>query len=245
MEHSVDSVAPAGAVWSTALDMARYVLLELRLGKDASGQQLVSPETLQSRWRGGIKITDKMSYGLGLLNEREHGLEVISHGGNTLGFTSDMFFLPAHDLGVIVLTNLRIANSFLAAVHRRILELVFGAKEKAGEIVASAAKSRHDSAESMRGRIKQDHASTAWLADFIGTYHSEQLGPANISQNAGDYQVAFESWGSDLGVEVQPSGDRLIALTSALWSGTLKFQAMSNGELLLDAGQDQYSFHRC
>ena len=244
LEHSVDSVAPAGAVWSTALDMASYLLLELRLGKDSKGQQLVSPEVLQSRWRGGIKITNTMSYGLGLLNEQEHGLQVISHGGNTFGFTSDMFFLPAHELGVVVLSNLGLANSFVAAVHRRILEFVFGAEPKAGEIVALATKSRHEKGENRRGRIKEDPASTAWLADFVGRYQSEQLGPANISQTESGYRIEFENWESALGAEIQPAGDRLLALTSAPWSGTLKFQAISNAELLLDAGQEKYFFRR-
>lgn len=245
LEHFVDSVAPAGAAWSTALDMARYVLLELSNGKDMSGKELISPDILRSRWRGGIKITNTLSYGLGLFNEQEHGLELLSHGGNTLGFSSDMLFWPAHGLGVVVLTNLQLANSFLAAVRRRILELVFGVDPKAGEMVAQASKSRQDHAEGMRERIKQDSADTAWPANLSGSYQCEQLGPARIFQESGTYQVEFESWSSTLGVEIQPSGDRLIALTSAPWKGALKFQVTAEADLLLDAGQDQYLFRRC
>jgi CubicO group peptidase (beta-lactamase class C family) len=69
MEHCVDAVAPAGAVWSTALDIAEYLRLELGGGRANNGEQLLSEKTLQSRWCGGI--TAKVGYGLGLMHAEE------------------------------------------------------------------------------------------------------------------------------------------------------------------------------
>ncbi len=94
MERCVESVAPAGAAWSTAEDMAKYLLLELRGGKTPSGEPLLSEQTLRSRWRGGIKINDKMDYGLGLLHSEEQGLDVIGHGGNNLRLYIRSVFSP-------------------------------------------------------------------------------------------------------------------------------------------------------
>jgi CubicO group peptidase (beta-lactamase class C family) len=135
MEMLVYSVAPAGAVWSTAPDLARYVLMELANGRLPGGEPLISEEALLERRRPGIKIDDKNSYGLGLIISNESGLRVIHHGGNTLGFSSDMYFLPDSGLGAVVLTNAYGAIEFLAAIRQKIRELVFGAEPCAAKIV--------------------------------------------------------------------------------------------------------------
>ncbi len=245
MERCVEAVAPAGAAWSTAEDMARYLLVELSGGKTPEGERLVSEETLRSRWRGGIRINDKLEYGLGFLHSEEQGLEVISHGGNTLGFTSDLFFLPAHDLGVAVLTNLRVANAFLDALRQRLFEILFGAEQKSEQMVAATCRSHAEQAAGRRDRIKTDSSSVAWMDEFVGEYRSRELGPARILRNGEGFSVEFESWGSALGAEVQQNGARLIALTSPPWSGGLRFQTSpETGDLVLDAGQDKYTFQR-
>ncbi len=97
-------------------------------GSDVPEVQVTFPAG--DSWHGGIKINEKLGYGLGLSHSQEQGLEVLSHGGNTLGFTSDTFFLPAQNLGVVLLTNLRMANAFLAALRQRILEIVFDAARR-------------------------------------------------------------------------------------------------------------------
>lgn len=245
LEGSVESVAPAGGAWSTVEDIAQYLLLELRGGIAATGTRLVREESLRSRWSGGIKINEKMGYGLGLLYSDEQGLKVLSHGGNTFGFTSEMFFLPDQNLGVIVLTNCRVANAFLGALRQRIFELLFGAESKAEEMIVATVKARKDAHARTRERIKTDAISTSWIADWVGQYSSDQLGPATITDRGEGFHVQFESWGSSLGAEVQPTGARLIALTSPPWAGSLRLQTSPDtGDLILDAGQEKYTFKR-
>ena len=41
-------------------------------------------------------MSDKLSYGVGLMLQDDHGVKVIQHGGNNLGYTADMYFLPDH-----------------------------------------------------------------------------------------------------------------------------------------------------
>jgi CubicO group peptidase (beta-lactamase class C family) len=245
MERCVNAVAPAGALWSTVLDMARYLLLELNRGRVSSGEQLVPEEGLQARWSGGIKIDGKHSYGLGLLRSEAEGLEVISHGGNTLGFSSDMYFLPKKGLGVVVLTNLRLADSFLAAAKHKVFELVFGAAPKAEKIVAAASLSAKDVTQKTRARVKVDSDSLAWLEELAGEYRSDELGPLILSKKNHQYWGEFESWKSTLGVELQSTGNHLIVLTSPPWSGTLRLQVADDRRVLtLDGGQNIYKFER-
>jgi CubicO group peptidase (beta-lactamase class C family) len=244
IERFVNATAPAGAVWSTVLDMAQYLLLELNRGKLSSGEPLLSEEALTARWTGGIKIDGKNTYGLGLLRSEEKGLEVIHHGGNTLGFSSDMYFLPNEGLGVVVLTNLRVANSFLAAARHKVFELVFGAPAKAEKMIAAASLSAKDAIEKTRARVKVDADSVGWLEELEGEYRSDELGPLILSRRNHQYWSDFESWNSTLGVEEQSNGSRLVVLTSPPWSG-LRLQVADDGRaLILDGGQNVYRFQR-
>ncbi len=245
MERCVNAVAPAGALWSTVLDLAQYLLLELNRGKTPSGDQLLPAEDLQARWRGGIKIDGKNSYGLGLLRSEDEGLEVISHSGNTLGFSSDLYFLPKKGLGVVVLTNLRLANSFLAAARHKVFELVFGDAPKAEKMIAAASLSANDVMDKMRARVKVDPDSVAWLEALEGKYRSDELGALVVSKKNDQYWGQFESWNSLLGVEDQSAGNPLVVLISPPWSGTLRMQVADDRQTLtLDGGQYTYKFHR-
>jgi len=235
MERFADAVAPAGAAWSTASDIARYIALEL--AGAAAPEARREPQT---------RIDAKSSYGLGLFLSEEQGIATLGHGGNTLGFSSDMFFLPKKGIGVVVLTNLGAANACLAAVRQRIFELFFDAAETAQAIVAATAKAAAGILESKHARVGIDAATVEWLAQWTGDYRSTELGPARIERNPnGGYRVEFESWGSDLGVETQPDGGKLIVLTSPPWSGAFRLQPSASGdELIHDAAQTKYAFER-
>jgi CubicO group peptidase (beta-lactamase class C family) len=245
LEQFADAVAPAGSVWSTVLDMASYVRFELRNGVNDDGQRVVSLENFMARRQPAIKIDGKSSYGLGLMLTEQQGIEEIAHGGNTLGFTSDMLLLPKHGIGMVVLTNMRAANSFLLAVHQRLFEILFGAAVKADAMIAAASASLESSIEGTRQRVKTTSDETSWIEKYIGAYRSEELGPARIFQREGRYSVEFESWSSDLGTEEQSSESRQIVLTSPPWQGGLRLQTSCDStDLILDGGQTKYTFRR-
>ena len=245
MEKFADAVAPAGAIWSTALDMARYLQLELNGGFAADGASLLSADALQERWRGGIKIDGNTSYGLGLICADEQGLEVIGHGGGTSGFSSDMYFLPAREIGVVVLTNLRGAHVLLAAVRQKIIEILFDARPTSAAMIAAAMKAMQDAATNVRSRVKVDPDSLRWLNNLPGRYHSAELGHVEISQRAAGYWAAFDGWGSSLGSEIQSDENRFVVLTSPPWIGLRLRVNSDRSELHLDGGQMKYVFRKC
>jgi len=245
LEQFADSMAPSGSIWSTVLDMARYVNCELRNGLNERGEQVVSEDNLLARRRSAIRIDGKTSYGLGLMLTEQQGLAQVTHGGNTLGFSADLAFFPEHGIGMVVLSNLRAANLFLSAVGQRLIEILFGAEAKAEALVTSAKKALDDSLASIRQRVKTEPAASAWIQYYIGHYVSEELGSASISQQGEGFRVAFESWSSDLGSEEQSDKSRHIVLTSAPFQGSLKLQLTDDPNiLLLDGGQMRYRFVR-
>jgi CubicO group peptidase (beta-lactamase class C family) len=242
LEQFADAVAPAGAVWSNVLDMAEYLKFEMRDGLNGRGEQVISKENLLARRHTAIKIDGKTSYGLGWFLKDRQGLEEIGHGGNTRGFTADMFFLPKHRIGMVLLTNLGLANQFLGSVEQRLMEVLFGAESKAEAMVAAEKKALDEAAEVMRGRIKTDAESTAWIGEYIGRYASEELGTARISRVAEGFGIELESGSSKLGAE-QSGTNRYVVLTTPPW--TTKLQPTDNPNILLvDGGQTTYQFIR-
>jgi CubicO group peptidase (beta-lactamase class C family) len=251
IEECVRAVAPAGAAWSTVTDMAQYLLLELNRGKLPNGQQLLPEEALLERRKRGIKIIDKMSYGLGLFVSDEDGLNVVHHGGNNWGFSADMYFLPAEDVGVVLLTNIRLANMFLAASRRKVFELLFDAQPRAEKTIAAASQAEQEAVAGRLARVRVDADSTKWLEGILAEYRSNELGPLAVQRKDGQCWADFESWSSALGIEEQPDGSRVAVLTSAPWNGGAiaaggaRLQVAEDGRaLVLDEGQTLYRFER-
>ncbi|MCA9884843.1 MAG: beta-lactamase family protein [Anaerolineae bacterium] len=189
IEYFAIPIAPAGAVWSTADDMAQYIMLLLNDGVDAAGEQLVSDASLQRVWTPGVAMGANANYGLGWIIEDWKGLELISHGGNTLGFSSELGFIRDADLGIVVLTNAQ-ASSAPGAIARRFMELVYGVEDS--DIIFP---SQIDQTESEQTRqefydtlVKQ--ASDDAIAQFTGDYTNEALGDMVISVNEDGELVA-------------------------------------------------------
>jgi CubicO group peptidase (beta-lactamase class C family) len=242
LENFADAVAPAGSVWSNILDMAEYLKCEMRNGSNDRGEQIISVENLLARRRSAIKIDGKSDYGLGWFLKNQQGLAEVGHGGNTRGFTANMFFFPEHRIGMVVLTNLSLANQFLAGVEQKLLEVLFGAESKAEAMIAAEKKALDDATEVMRARIKTDTESTAWISEYTGYYVSKELGPARITQAGDGFQVEFESGSSKLAVE-QSGASRQIVLITPPW--TTKLQPTDDpNTLLVDGGQTIYQFVR-
>lgn len=124
-ERVLIPVGPAGTHWSTAGDMANYIIMQLNNGVAVDGERVVSEANLLVTREPQVAAAADTSYGLGWFVDTYKKLPLIQHGGNTFGFTSDMAFLPGADLGVIVLTNARVSNAFNELVRTRLFDLVF------------------------------------------------------------------------------------------------------------------------
>jgi CubicO group peptidase (beta-lactamase class C family) len=244
MENFVEGFAPSGAVWSSAGDLAKYLALELSGGTLPDGQRLISAEALARRRSGGVKITNTEAYGLGLFCNTQFGRALLHHGGNTLGFTSDMFFLPDAEIGAVVLTNLAYANSFTEAIRRRILELAFGLDDKAEAMMAGAAEAAASQRRSRRERVMRDPAAADWLEQFAGNYDNSALGGLSIHREADSVWAEFPNFTVELGMDVREEA-RLLALVSPPFSGSGSLRPASDrAALVLEGGQEEYVYRR-
>jgi CubicO group peptidase (beta-lactamase class C family) len=190
-EHDVLlPVRPAGGLWSTTREMARFVQTELAGGIAPSGTRVVSAENLAVTWTPGVAVPNFYSgppemaasmshYGLGWLSGEYRGLRVISHTGGTAGFTAQVAFLPDADLGIAVLSNasaLPGALAFTFAVHFRLLELLFdqpaGMDAHLSALVEARAAGRPQLAS---------HVDPAAVAPYLGRYTHPTFGEMTIA----------------------------------------------------------------
>jgi CubicO group peptidase (beta-lactamase class C family) len=187
-ERSLLPVAPSGALWSSAREMARYVQTELAQGVAPDGTRVVSTESLEMTWAPGVTLPSspalpstltesQMNYGLGWNYGAYHGLRLINHSGGTYGFASEVAFLPEADLGIVILTNARTPfAAFNYAVQFRLLELLFNQpSEIDGQLSALV-----DAAQAA-GSIEFVSLDATAVAPYLGRYASPELGEVLLS----------------------------------------------------------------
>lgn len=242
IEGAVEAVRPAGAAWSTVGDLARYAMLELSEGA-LGGKRLVSKEALLHRRVPQVKVHDDLSYGLGLFVGKDHGVTVVHHGGNTLGFTADWFVWPEHGVGVVVLSNAGGANAFREAVRRRFFELVFDGKPLAqAQLTATMANSKKLLDET-RALIKNP-VDAEWMNRLVGRYVNDDLGALELRRDGAGYVLDAGEWSCAVTQEKDRDETEKLLVTGAPYAGFELVPRVENGKtaLVLQAGQLRYVF---
>ncbi|MFI6597299.1 serine hydrolase domain-containing protein [Nonomuraea sp. NPDC050536] len=102
-EHDAQAMAPAGQLWSTPRDLARWAAF---VAGDTGG--VLSADTL-SEMREPATVEDgdawTSGYGLGLQLARAGGRRLAGHTGSMPGFLSTVWADPADKLGVLFMAN--------------------------------------------------------------------------------------------------------------------------------------------
>ena len=123
---------PAGNLYSTAGDLARFMTALLR-GGEAPGGRLLSKASLDRMWRVQFPGRGPAGFGLGFFVNRMHDRTTISHSGAVYGFASAFVAMPEEKLGVVVLNNVDCANGF----NDKVVRTALGAMLAAGRGVAT------------------------------------------------------------------------------------------------------------
>ena len=102
--RDIDDTAPAGAINSSARDMAEWLRFVMNGGM-VNGKRLVSEAGFAEWLKPQMKIAGKTNYGFGWFLQDYKGLKVVQHGGNIDGFNSMVAMIPEKKLGFVMLTN--------------------------------------------------------------------------------------------------------------------------------------------
>jgi serine beta-lactamase-like protein LACTB len=123
-------MAPAGSMYTTVEDLARFLHFLFRDGVGSKGR-LIRRETLEAMYKPQFaKKDEKSGFGIGFSVREFQGRRRIGHGGAIYGFATELAALPEDKLGVIVVTSHDIANGVTTRIADVALELMLAVKNK-------------------------------------------------------------------------------------------------------------------
>jgi CubicO group peptidase (beta-lactamase class C family) len=98
----ISDFGPAGALSSTATDMANFMIAHLQLGR--FGDQRILEEATARQMHSLLFTADPRLPGMayGFYQEDVHGQPIIAHGGDTIFFHSDLALLIDQNVGLFV-----------------------------------------------------------------------------------------------------------------------------------------------
>jgi CubicO group peptidase (beta-lactamase class C family) len=206
-----DALGPAGSVWSSAHDMARWIRFHLAGGAH-QGRQLLQPATLQEMHTPQIVIRmdttsqrrfptqNYFAYGLGWRLHDYHGHNVVQHTGTVNYTRTQIGLIPDKGIGVVALANLG-TSALQTAIMYRVFDALLGIPETdwSGEYLASARRSTGGDREPSR---TQGTRPSLPLDAFTGTFSDNLFGDIRVDLENGalvlyfspDYVADLEHW---------------------------------------------------
>ena len=196
---------PAGGMWTTSHDLSRYVQMELAKGLTPDGKRLVSEANLLERRRPQIMLGEDSSYGMGLMVDRHLGIDVVHHGGDLVGYHSDMIWLPQYGIGAVILTNSDSGPLLRGPFLRKLLELAFDGKPEADEQVRVGSANFHAQLKKEREQLAfpADPVASAKLAD---RYSNPVLGSFTVLRSQGHVRFALLGYTTEVATLKNPDG---------------------------------------
>jgi CubicO group peptidase (beta-lactamase class C family) len=205
VNYSIIPVRPAGAAWSNVHDMLAYVRMELANGLLPGGKRYIGAEPLLERRAPQVPTGKNSTYGMGLEVDTTYGVPVVHHGGDMIGFHSDMMWLPGHDVGAVVLTNGDPGWIVRDQFQRKLLEVLFDGRPEADALAAARGKSFYEQIAAER-RLLTVPADPSESAKLAPRYLNEALGSIVVRRNGAATIFDFGGWQSEMASRRNPDG---------------------------------------
>lgn len=120
--HNPGSFGPAGGIYSSVEDVAKWLLLHLHHGV-WEGEIFLSLKTMDTLHRPLINVNKNECYGLGLRRTYRHGIEIFQHTGALATCSTYMGFSKDLNVGFVALSNQGFSN-FGAAMGDHFWDIV-------------------------------------------------------------------------------------------------------------------------
>ncbi|KAA3614192.1 MAG: serine hydrolase [Calditrichaeota bacterium] len=197
--RNYEGIGPAGALYSTAKDMATYIKFIIDQGV-FNGDTLIAPRVFSELLKPHVSFpfwgySEFEHYGFGWFISNQGGYKVIEHGGGVDGFSADIVIVPELNLGVVVLTNQELLAS--SAISRFVIGQYIGVNNydispkilEWNKKYIEREKKRVDNLG--KNQIKHTQPSVA-LETFTGTYNDKMYGELYIGLENDKLRLSFE-----------------------------------------------------
>jgi CubicO group peptidase (beta-lactamase class C family) len=196
-----DNVGGAGAVNSSAWEMAQWIRLQLgggvyegrRFISDSVMKEMHTPQTVIRMSETTERLfpeTHFQAYGMGWSLQDYRGKKVVRHGGSLDGMRTHVGLIPEEDLGVVVITNMN--NSWIPqVVLYHIFDAYLPPRDKDWNDVIYQLHLESE-AESTERRVKEedervlDTKPSLPLEAYVGSYEDVLYGNAEVTLRGGD-----------------------------------------------------------
>ncbi len=243
LNYTIIPARPAGAVWTTPRDFSRWVLMELNKGKTPEGQPLIGEANWAERYKPQVMVSEDITYGMGLFVDKQYGITVASHGGDMLGFHSNMIWLPEYGIGVTILTNSDAGVLLRGPLQRKLLEVVFDGRPEADERLKVAIANRKAEAVKQRELLTLPVPADA-IKPLAATYSSPDLGRISVTKKGAKVRFQFDHWNSEVALRKNEDGTQSYMTIDPGISGIefVRDDKAAKPTLILRDAQHEYRF---
>ncbi|GBE87232.1 beta-lactamase/transpeptidase-like protein [Sparassis crispa] len=246
-DEMVELNAGPGGVISSAEDMVKWVATLLNEGVDPVTNRTIVPLATFNAMTTAYAVSRGVSdvsipelsiegYGMGWFRESYEGHDILSHTGAIPGFSTQVAFLPADDLGIVILANADDKAVANAAIMYRIIEDVLGSSRVDRPVTSDVEPDTNTETEH-RGGGKRD--LTLALEDYAGTYGNLGYGAITLCAPDSDSHLCtsvladfapFEHFGNGSAPET-----RLYAAFPRVWATHLRLTRLRSEEFAIIA----------
>ncbi|HEY4132702.1 MAG TPA: serine hydrolase domain-containing protein, partial [Gemmatimonadaceae bacterium] len=122
-------MGPCGSMYSTVLDLGKFLQILFAGGMSSNGQRIVARATLDSMWTPQFAPTgSKSGYGIGFGIGQMDGHRTIGHDGAIYGFATTLLAMPDDSIGVVVVATLDGVNAVTDHIARTALRLAMDSR---------------------------------------------------------------------------------------------------------------------
>jgi CubicO group peptidase (beta-lactamase class C family) len=238
---SVIPVRPAGGAWSSVRDVLKYVQMELDNGALPGGKPYISKDVLLARRAPQVAVGTDATYGMGLMVDRTWGVEVVHHGGDMIGYHSDMMWLPEHGVGAVILTNGDPGWQIRGLFQRKLLEVLFDGRPEADAQMVSSAKGFFDSLAAER-KLYTVPADPAEVGKLAARYTNAALGDIAVKKQGAATIFDFGEYASEVATRKNPDGTHSFITTVPGMNGLEFVVGGANGKRTLTIRDPQHEY---
>lgn len=200
MRRNFDNVGPSASVNSSALELTRWMRLNLGEPGVLDGVRYISEQTMHEIHRPQVatRISDpygpQAAYALGWSVSDYRGHRQLQHGGATDGMNTSLLLLPNEEVGIVILTNT--FNQFTAVLGNHVKDILLGLEPRnwADEIRQSYLRS-YERALQLKTHVDDnriaDTSPSLPLKSYTGIYIDEFYGKAEVFSQNGSLRIRF------------------------------------------------------